>query len=127
MTLTLGYGHNAILAGTLQASYRGFSLDDRNRFAGVISEAQSFWVYGDRIKVHHAVGASSRHNFLFAWDELFYFSDTHSWQRNRLEVGFHKYISDSLALESYYLHQTDGHSRPGEIDTVGLSLVLRVR
>jgi len=45
------------------------------------------------------VGSSSKCNFLSNWDELFDFSDTHARQRNRFEIGIHKYIRGRLALE----------------------------
>jgi Protein of unknown function (DUF2490) len=122
---TLGYGQNPVLAVTVQATKHGFRVDDRNRFVAALSGGDNFWVYGNRLRVERRI-ASSR-DFLFGWDELFYFSSTAAWQRNRIAVGFHKSFDERLAVEPYFLHQTDGHSRPGDLNALGIIFNVRLR
>jgi hypothetical protein len=123
---TMGHGHNAILAASVEETVHAYRLDDRNRIVGVLSPSGNFWVYGNRGRIERRIGPDSSPDFLFGWDELFYFSNTTAWQRNRAAVGFHKAFSQRIAVEPYYLHQTDGHSRPGDINTLGITLDLRV-
>jgi hypothetical protein len=121
----LGYGQNPVLAATVDVTKREFRIDDRNRFVAVLSGSDNFWVYGNRLRVERRV--AGKRDFVFAWDELFYFSSTAAWQRNRVAVGFHKSFNERLAVEPYFLHQTDGHSRPGDLNTLGIILNVRLR
>jgi hypothetical protein len=122
---TLGYGQNPVLAATVEMTKHEFHFDDRNRFVAVLSGGNNSWVYGNRLRIERQIAGSR--DFLFAWDELFYFSSTAAWQRNRIAVGFHKSFNQTFAVEPYFLHQTDGHSRPGDLNTLGIILNVRLR
>jgi hypothetical protein len=124
---TLGQGQNAILATTIEETMRAYNFDDRSRIVGVISPSGNFWVYGNRARIERKIGSESSRDFWFGWDELFYFSNTEAWQRNRVAAGFHKAFSERIAVEPYYLHQTDGHSRPGDLNTFGVTFDVRAR
>jgi hypothetical protein len=124
---TLGQGQNAILATTIEETMRAYSFDDRSRIVGVISPSGNFWVYGNRARIEHKIGFESSRDFWFGWDELFYFSNTEAWQRNRVAVGVHKAFGERIAIEPYYLRQTDGHSRPGDLNTFGVTFDVRAR
>ncbi|MBB5327817.1 DUF2490 domain-containing protein [Tunturiibacter gelidoferens] len=121
----LGYGQNPVLAATVEVTKHRYRIDDRNRFVAVIGGGDSFWVYGNRLRIEQKFTRSR--DFVFAWDELFYFSSTGAWQRNRAAVGFHKSFDERLSVEPYFLHQTDGHSRPGDLNTLGIILNVRLR
>jgi Protein of unknown function (DUF2490) len=123
----MGHGCNAVLAATIEETVRAFRLDDRSRIVAVLSPANNFWVYGNRGRVERGIRSENSRDFLFGWDELFYFSNTAAWQRNRVAVGFHKALSERIAVEPYYLHQTDGHSRPGNLNTFGIIFDVRAR
>jgi hypothetical protein len=123
----MGHGGNAVLAATMEETVHAFRLDDRSRIVAVLSPANNFWVYGNRGRIEHGIRSENRQDFLFGWDELFYFSNTAAWQRNRVAVGFHKALSERIAVEPYYLHQTDGHSRPGNLNTLGITFDVRAR
>jgi hypothetical protein len=126
-TNTLGYGQNPDLAATVKWERHGYTVEDRNRFVAVLRKDDNFWMYGNRLRVERNVGCATGRDFLFVWDELFYFSNTGAWRRNRVAVGFHKTFDERMAVEPYYLHQTDGHSRPGDLDTLGIILRVRLR
>jgi hypothetical protein len=124
---SFGYGHNLILAATVGASWRQYQLDERNRVVGVLGKDTAYWVYGTRARVERTLGNPNRHDYVFLWDELFYFADTSAWQRNRIAVGLHKRITKKMAIEPYYLQQTDGHSRPGDLNTFGIIFEVRLQ
>jgi hypothetical protein len=64
---------------------------------------------------------------LYAWDEIYYFSDTGGWTRNRFALGGRKALNATVAISLYYQHQLDSHSKPARIDTIGLTTELRLR
>jgi hypothetical protein len=122
---SMGHGRNAVLAATIEETVHAFRLDDRSRIVAVLSPTNNFWVFGNRGRIERGIRSENSRDFLFGWDELFYFSNTAAWQRNRVAVGFHKALSERIAVEPYYLHQTDGHSRPGNLNTLGIIFDVR--
>ena len=123
---TTEQGHNLVLAATFSKSAGRIAIDDRNRVLGFLIPGSDFWVYGNRLHAERSIGPEKKRMALIGWDELFFFSNTDSWQRNRVALSFDKGISDRLAIEPYLLHQTDGHIHPGNVNAFGLVFKVRV-
>lgn len=119
-------GHNLVLAATFSKSAGRYAIDDRNRVIGFLLPGSDFWAYGNRLRAERSIGPEEKRMALIGWDELFFFSNTDSWQRNRVVLSLHKGITDRLAVEPYFLHQTDGHTRPGNLNAFGLILKARI-
>ena len=115
-----------MLAASFEKRVGRYTVGDRNRVIGFLLPGSDFWAYGNRLRVERTLGREEKRLSLFAWDELFFFSSTHSWQRNRMALGFHKGLTDRVAIEPYYLHQIDGHARSGDIDALGVIFKVRV-
>ncbi len=123
---TTAQGHNLVLAATFSTSAGKYVIDDRNRVVGFLIPNSDFWVYGNRLHVERSIGPEEKHMALIGWDELFFFSNTDSWQRNRVAFSFHKGINNRLAMEPYFLHQIDGHIRPGNVNAFGLVFKVKI-
>jgi hypothetical protein len=119
-------GHNLVLAATFTQGAGRLRIDDRNRMIGFLITRNDFWAYGNRLRFTFPIGPEEKRVSLFAWDELFFFSSTSSWQRNRMAFGVHDGLTDRVAIEPYFLHQTDGHLRPGHLNTFGLVLKAKI-
>jgi hypothetical protein len=120
------HGQNVVLATTFRQSAGRYTIDDRNRVIGFLIPGTDFWVYGYRLRVERSIGPEEKRMALIGSDELFFFSNTDTWQRNRLALSFHKGITDLLAVEPYLLHQTDGHISPGHLNGFGVILKVTV-
>jgi len=118
--------HNLVLAATFSKLAGRYAIDDRNRVIGFLISGSNFWGYGNRLRVERSIGPEEKRMAVIGWDELFFFSNTDSWQRNRVALSFHKGITDRLAVEPYFLHQTDGNTRPGNVNAFGLVFKVRV-
>ena len=62
---------------------------------------------------------------VFITEEVFYDSLLKRWSRNRLTVGLNKTISKQLSLDTYYMRQNDGFSRPGDLHVIGTTWRVR--
>jgi hypothetical protein len=115
-----------VLAASFEKRVGRYTVGDRNRVIGFLTPGGDFWVYGNRLRLERTIGPEEKRLSLIAWDELFFFSSTDSWQRNRMALGFHKGLNDKVAIEPYYLHQVDGHTRSGDVDALGVIFKVRV-
>jgi hypothetical protein len=61
----------------------------------------------------------------FAGDEIFHDWSAHDWVRNRFTLGVTRRVNSHLTLDLYYMRQSDGRTRPGDIDVIGA--VYRIR
>lgn len=55
----------------------------------------------------------------FIANEVFFDSAAGAWSRNRFSTGGNYSFSKSATLEVYYLRQSDGSARPGDINVIG--------
>jgi hypothetical protein len=109
----------------------------RNELAGIpsaiatalsafLTPGGDFWAYGNRLHLERMIGAEEKRLSLIAWNEVFFFSSTDSWQRNRMAFGLHKGLNDRVAIEPYYLRQIDGHTRSRDVDALGVIFKVEV-
>lgn len=116
-----------MLSATWRENWRRWTVADRNRLMGAIGGGNDFWIYLNRPRVDYMVGSSRSATWLFAWDEIFYFSVFHGWTRNRFASGIKKSINERWTADAYYLRQDDSRIQPRDINGVGVTLEIRIR
>jgi len=114
------------LAAIVSEQLRQCDLSVRNRLSVVDGGGASYEEYRIRPQVDCRISVEPLNVSAFVWDELFYYSQYHRWNRNRVAPGFRVDCSQRWAFELYYLHQYDEESRPREVNAVSLTLQLRV-
>jgi hypothetical protein len=97
-----------------------FNLNTRNWFERRWRDPQvSAWRYRNRIQLDHPFMIGKKK---FSWlisDEFFYDWSLHVWPRNRMSVGISHAFNKHLTLETYYMRQNDGRTRPGDLNIIG--------
>ena len=113
------------LAITTATSWKHWDISDRNsgerRFIGIARD----WRYRNRAELRRPVTVLGKQMSVFAWDEIFYSSTLDKWYRNRIAVGAGRRLSRRLSIDLYYLHQNDAYTRPGDLNTLGISIKTR--
>jgi hypothetical protein len=122
-----GHFHVPMLSVTARSAWKGFTVADRNRFLGAIRDGSNFWVYMNGPRVDKPIGDRLWGTSMFVWDEVFYFSLFHEWNRNRFASGLRKQLNDNWAADVYYLRQDDSRIQPRNIDAVGVTVEIRIR
>ena len=113
------------IEGTLKFPLHRLTFSDRNRFEYHWRTPHlNFIHYRNRVQLERALNLWNLTGFVA--DEIFY--DTHfdAWIRNRFSVGASKKVNSHFTLELYYLRQSDGHSRPGDLNVIGNTLKFRL-
>ncbi|HEX5411025.1 MAG TPA: DUF2490 domain-containing protein [Terriglobia bacterium] len=117
--------HRLAVAATVGTSWKRWEISDRNlgerRFIGAARD----WRYRNRVELRRHITALRKRISVFAWDEVFYSSTINRWYRNRIALGAGRRISNRISVDLYYLHQNDGVSRPGDLNTLGVSIRTR--
>lgn len=113
------------LAITTATSWKHWEISDRNsgerRFIGSARD----WRYRNRAELRRPVTVLGKQMSVFAWDEVFYSSTLDKWYRNRIALGAGRRLSRRLSIDLYYVHQNDAYTRPGDLNTVGISIKTR--
>ena len=86
-----------------------------------------FRVYRNRLQIDHSAEIGSLKFKPFIADEVWYStqptsarpSHRYDWFRNRISAGIMRELTSHLHAELFYLIQSDGLSRPGNIHAVG--------
>ena len=110
--------------GTFGANVRvplgKFTFNSRNWFERRWREPQvDAWRYRNRLQLEHPfkIGKTK-----FVWlvnDEVFYDWSLHVWPRNRVAFGINHTFNKHLTLDTYVMRQSDGHTRPGNLNIIG--------
>lgn len=122
-------GESPILAFTPRFSRGRLTLVDRNRFCGRFGNhgiGPSF-VYRNRPRIDYRIGPEKWEASLFGWDEVYYFTSTGAWTRNRIVGGGHKAFTERIAGDLYYQRENNSNSKPAHINTIAVLLELRIR
>lgn len=82
--------------------------------------------YRNRLQVERPFRVGNFPLQLFVSDEVFYDSGTKAWSRNRFTIGGGHSFNKHFTGELYYMRQSDGRSRPGDLHVVGTSLRFRL-
>lgn len=113
------------LATTIATSWKRWEVSERNlgerRFVGTARD----WRYRNRVEFRREIVLARRKLSVFAWDEVFYSSTLDRWYRNRFALGAGRKITNRISIDLYYLRQNDGYSRPGDLNTLGVSIKTR--
>ncbi len=112
---------------TLQKPIGKFTLSDRNWFERRWREPQvDAWRYRNRLRLEHPFKINKTKFMWFVSDEIFYDWSAHDWMRNRAAIGASHAFNKHFTGELYYLIQSDGRSRPGDINVIGTTLRFRM-
>jgi Protein of unknown function (DUF2490) len=114
--------HRITMAATFRFPIAKFLLADRNLVEHrlVLSRPNSTR-YRNRAYVEYPVVLDGFKFSIFTADEAFYEWSNSAWSRNRLWAGATKKLSDHVALDLYYMRQSDRRARPGDLNVVGAS------
>ncbi len=143
LTLTPGYAyvsqqpyagrlvnqHRLVFVATAKFIWRDFTFTSRHQLERrlVVANADST-VYRPRLMLDHPARIGAFKFKPFIWNEFRYSSLKQAsgarlgWFRNRFALGFNKQFKPSLAMDFFYLRQSDDISRPGNIHAGGVSL-----
>ena len=114
------YENRLVLSGTIKFPIGKFTLSDRSQFERRFRNSQSDSTrYRNRLRVEYPVVVGSQKFNVFASNEIFYDWSVNKWIRNRFAVGANKKLSQRLTAEVYYMRQSDGRSRPGDLHVIG--------
>jgi hypothetical protein len=113
-------------AANLSEDLQPCNISVRNRLSIVDGGGASYDEYRIRPQVECRVNVKPVSVSAFLWDELFYYSEFHRWNRNRVAPGLRVGGDRRWALEVYYLHQHDGEAHPRDVDALGITLQLRL-
>jgi len=117
-----------ILAVTLADTWDRWTLSDRSRLVGALSNGGAdFWVFQNRPRIDYRFRSDPGAASVFLWDEISYYSNYATWKRNRIAAGTRMAIGRRCVVDFYYLRQDDSRSRIREINAVGTTLELRIR
>jgi hypothetical protein len=110
---------------TLRFPIHSVTFSDRNRFEySWRTPSPNYIRYRNQMRFEHELNLWGLSGF--GADEIYY--DTHfdAWIRNRIYAGVVKKINAHVSLELYYMRQSDGHSRPGDLNVVANTLKIRL-
>jgi hypothetical protein len=125
-----GHRHVPIIAAKPIFSRGKWTVSDRNRFGWRIDSlaAATTWFYRNRPEVDYQTSPSLWVSYLFAWDEVFYFSNR-GWSRNRVAAGAQKKFNDRFAVDLYYQREDSkaAGTEPPHVNTVAIVIYVRIR
>lgn len=113
------------VAATAAASWKRWEISDRNLGERRFIEAARDWRYRNRVELRRPVKVLHKQMSVFTWDEVFYSSTLNKWYRNRVALGAGRRLGRKLSIDLYYVHQNDGYSRPGDLNSLGISIKTR--
>ena len=112
--------HRLTFAATPRIPCKRFTLTDRNQFERRIRSPQvDATRYRNRLQIEVPFKPKNSKWVFFASDEVFYDWSVDDWVRNRFQIGLRKTFSKKLAVDFYYLRQSDRRSRPGDLNVIG--------
>ncbi len=115
----------------LRASYKfpikSFGLTHRSMFEYRMRRPVNTWRYRPSLTFDKEIPEKiiTKAKF-YITEEPFYDSATSKFSRNRFTVGITKTLSQTVAVDLYYLRQNDGHSHPGDLNVIGTSWKIKL-
>lgn len=104
-----------------------FSLVDRNWFERRWRSPQvNSWRYRNRIQLEHPFTIRKAKFTFFVSEEPFYDWSVHDWVRNRFGAGASHVFNKHFTGDLYLMRQSDGRSRPGDVNVIGTVLRFRM-
>ncbi|MFN2412535.1 MAG: DUF2490 domain-containing protein [Pyrinomonadaceae bacterium] len=118
--------HRLNLRATYRFPFKSFGLSHRSTVERRLRQPINSWRYRPSFTVEKDLPKSWIADAkVFATDEIFYDSTLNKFSRNRFTVGLSKTLNKNLTLDTYYMRQNDGFSRPGDLHVIGT--VWRIR
>jgi hypothetical protein len=113
--------------GTYKFPTKKFGLSHRSLFEYRVRSVGNSFRYRPSLTVdktlpEHLLSKAK----IYATEEPFYVSTTHSFSTNRFTLGVSKSVSSHLTLDIYYLQQNNGYSHPGDYNVVASTWRLRL-
>lgn len=119
--------HRLNLRAVYRFPIKKFGLSHRSWFEYRMRRPQSSWRYRPSLTFEKDLPKKLVSNAkLFVTEEVFYDSVLKKFSRNRFSVGVTKTLTKNLALDVFYMRQTDGYSRPGDLNIIGTSWKVRL-
>ncbi len=84
------------------------------------------WRYRNRVQLEHPFKVKKAKFTGFVSDEVFYDWSLHDWVRNRFGVGASHAFNKHFTGELYIMRQSDGRTRPGDINIIGTLMKVRL-
>lgn len=114
------YEHRLTFGGSYRFPVKRFSISNRNLIERRLRSPQADSTrYRNRIQVEHPVTLGGRRFDLFVSDEIFYDFAVDALSRNRFIVGVGRRFNKIFASDFYFLRQSDGRARPGDLNIIG--------
>lgn len=113
-------------AATVGVPFGKFNLSDRNTFERRIRTPLNSTRYRNRLQLDHPVKFGKTFVQLFVSDEVFYDWGVDVWVRNRFTIGMTRRFNKYFTGDFYYMRQTDGRSRPGDLNVIGVTYRIRL-
>jgi hypothetical protein len=113
--------HRYAVDATFAGSLHGFELNNRNRFERRVLPTVSYFRYMNRLQIAHPAVIGRQHLKLWIAEEVFYYGNVKAFSRNRISIGVSRCFNKRVAVDFYYLRQNDHYSRPGDINSFGIS------
>lgn len=118
--------HRLNLRVNYRFPFKKFGLSHRSGFEYRIRPGQNSWRYRPSVTVEKELPkklvSGAR---VFVTEEVFYDSILKKFSRNRFTVGVGKTLTKKLALDVFYMRQSDNNSRPGNLNVIGTTWRLR--
>jgi hypothetical protein len=119
--------HRLIFNATVKFALGKFAFTDRNLIERRLRHARSdFTMYRNRLQIDHPARLGAFNFRIFVADEVWYDALQGAWTRNRVSAGIIKQFSPRFAGEFFYLRQTDGRARPGDLHVIGTLFRIRL-
>jgi len=100
----------------------GLFVADRNRLEFRWVNGRYSTRYRNQLTLEHALQARRVRVIPYAWGELFYDSQTHSWSENRYAFGLQLPYKRIFMLDNYYVRQNCSTCKPEHLNVWGLTL-----
>jgi hypothetical protein len=113
-------------AATARLPLKKFTLTDRSTFERRVRFPADSSRYRNRLQLEHPLKVFKTSLQVFASDEVFYDWSVDDWVRNRFAVGLSRKFNQHFTGDFYYMRQTDGRSRPGDLHVIGATYRVRL-
>ena len=113
-------------AATLRIPLDRFTLTDRNTFERRLRSPAASTRYRNRLQLEHPLKFDKTSLQLFVSDEVFYDWSVDDWVRNRFAIGLSRKFNQHFTGDFYYMRQTDGRTRPGDLHIIGATYRVRL-
>lgn len=118
--------HRFWLSGTARFPLgHGFTLSDRNMFERRLRQPADSTRYRNRLQLERPVRIGESDVRFYVADEVFYDWSVNAWRRNRFFVGASRALGRHLTGDFYYMRQSEGRGRPGDLHVIGTAWRLR--